>query len=159
MKRDRPDIPKSYGIEDSPEGMLEWSAVSAAIGASKTYWISTVRGKFASHLIPIWGGWDGKNVHIEGGDDTMWARNLAEHGNVSVGADHEGMQAILHGTAAKGTAARFDLIVENYSSKYPYTPIDPEFWIIQPKTVLAWETTTMTSFATTPTRFRFEENA
>lgn len=152
--RDRPEIPVSYGIETADEGMLDWEQVSAAINNTATYWISTVRANGEPHLIPNWGGWDGTKLHIEGGDDTLWARNLARSSAIRVGADHDGVQTIIHGTAVKGEAESFDVVAANYTSKYPYTPADPDFWIITPKTVLAWD---ISEFAKTPTRFRFEE--
>ncbi|MBT8208747.1 MAG: pyridoxamine 5'-phosphate oxidase [Acidimicrobiia bacterium] len=152
--RDRPAIPASYGIETSEEGMLSWEQVRAAIDGTKTYWISTVRADGEPHLIPNWGGWDGSKLHIEGGDDTLWARNLAHNGAVRVGADNDSIQVIIHGTALNGHAEAFDVVAANYASKYPYTPADPDFWIITPTKVLAWD---ISEFAKSPTRFRFEE--
>lgn len=153
-ERDRPAIPESYGIETSEDGMLSWEQANAAITNTTTYWISTVRADGEPHLIPNWGGWDGARLHIEGGDDTLWARNLARNGAVRVGADHDGIQLIIHGSAVKGQSSDFETVAANYTSKYSYTPADPDFWIITPHRILAWD---ISEFAKTPTRFRFEE--
>lgn len=155
--RDRPGIPESYGIATGEEGMLEWFSVDAALAATSHYWISTVRANGEPHLIPIWGGWAHNRLHIEGGDDTLWFRNLMRSPRVAVGCDHEGMQIILYGMASYGPVDGFEAVADNYEAKYPYRPEAKDMWEIAPSTVLAWVTATVNDFATSPTRFRFEE--
>jgi len=155
--RDRPDIPESYGIASAEEGMLDWHTVDAALAATSHYWVSTVSKDGDPHLIPIWGGWVRNRLHIEGGDDTRWFRNLTRSPRVAVGADHQGMQIIVYGTASYGPVAGFDDVADNYEAKYPYRPEPKDQWVIAPSTVLAWVTATIDDFASTPTRFHFEE--
>ena len=159
VRRDRPDIPASYGIETGDAGLLEWDRVDAALAATVTYWISTTRRSGTPHLIPIWGGWDGSALHVEGGEDTVWARSLAHQPSVAAGADHDGLQIILGGTAEHRDADDVETVAANYASKYPYRPEAHPFWVITPRTVLAWDTGSIEAFARTPTRFHFEEES
>lgn len=157
-RRDRPRFPADYGISRAEEGMLEWSRVDAALAATPVFWVSTVRPDGAPHLTPIWGGWDGAAIHIEGGDTTVWARALAHDARVAVGADHDGLQITLNGRAAKEVPAHFERVAGNYAAKYPYRPQPGPMWVIWPRTILAWDVTSIEEFARTPTRFWLEED-
>ena len=153
---DRPQFPPDYGISPGPEGLLDWAEVDAALASTRTYWVSTVRANGLPHITPIWGAWVGGELFIEGGADTLWATNLARSSAVSVGADQGSIQMIVRGTATHThvLAALRSRIADGYDAKYPYRPEGEEFWSIRPGTVLAW---TMDHFATSPTRFHFEE--
>jgi hypothetical protein len=158
-RRDRPQIPAAYGIATGDAGMLEWEVVSAALAATTIYWVTSVRNDGTPHLIPIWGGWADDHLYIEGGDDTLWARNLTRRPTTAVGADSAGMQIIVRGTVATNTPDNrtFAALADNYGSKYEYRPEPHDFFRISPATVLAWEMSSIDSFASTPTRFSFEE--
>lgn len=158
IARRRPGIPASYGIARGDEGMLQWNEVSAALVAAPVYWVTTVTPGGGPHLIPIWGAWAQDAAFIEGGDDTRWARNLtAGDGRLHLGADHEGMQVIVRGTASAITigGAMQTVIADGYEDKYPYRPTGTEFWRIAPRSVLAWRVDTVEAFASTPTQFDF----
>jgi hypothetical protein len=154
----RPGIPESYGIETSDAGMLDWADVSGTLASSRLFWVSTVAPTGAPHLIPIWGAWVDDAAYIEGGDDTRWARNLAQgDGRVHLGVDHGGTQVIV-----RGTASQVDLpgdlqreVADAYDSRYPYRPEGTRFTRITPSQVLAWRTDTVEAFASTPTQFDF----
>lgn len=139
--------------------MLDWPRVDRALSEAATFWVSTVRQGGMPHLIPIWGAWTGHRLYIEGGDDTIWARNLDRTHVVSVGADHADLQIIARGSAARTVPEpdRFTAIADTYAAKYPYRPELDTFWEIRPRSVLAWEISSVESFATTPTRFHLEE--
>lgn len=160
-RRDRPAFPTSYGIATGGEGMLDWERVDRALRTAATYWVSTTRADGTPHLIPIWGAWTGAHLYIEGGDDTVWARNLDRSPFVSVGADGDRLQIIARGPAARTLPVvdRFETIADSYAAKYPYRPELHAFWEIRPRTVLAWEVSSVESFAATPTRFHLEELA
>lgn len=153
--RDRPGIPPSYGIAASDRGLLEWEEVSEAFGATPNYWVATTHTDGSPHLIPIWGGWANTRLHIEGGDDTLWYRNLERDPRTQVGADHDDLQIMLRGTAWLGRVDDWTPVEDNYVAKYPYRPEAKEMWQITPTSVLAWRTDTIDAFATTPTRFSF----
>ena len=155
--RDRPDIPASYGIATDEKGLLTWEEVSRSFGAAINYWVSMTRADSAPHLVPIWGGWADRQLHIEGGDDTLWHRTLARDPRTRVGADHEGMQIILDGKATLGPVDNWQAVAENYAAKYPYRPDPKDMWKIRPASMMAWRTHTIDAFASTPTRFTFED--
>lgn len=159
-RRDRPDIPSTYGIAAGSDGLLDWPVVDAAIAAAATYWLSTTRPSGEPHITPIWGAWTGRRLYVEGGDDTRWARNLGANPAISVGVDHREMQIVVRGRAAlvEPDTERFEAVAAGYAAKYPYRPEEPHpFWEVSPSSILAWDTSTIDSFATTPTRFQFEE--
>lgn len=156
-RRDRPEFPSDYGIATGEEGMLEWGRVDEALAGTSIFWVATVRPDRSPHLTPIWGGWDGAAVHIEGGETTLWARTLAANPRVAVGSDHAGLQVTVRGTARRETPVDFEAVAGNYASKYPYRPEPGPMWVIRPRTIVAWDTSTFEAFATTPTRFTFEE--
>ena len=158
MIRQRPAIPSTYGIARGTEGMLEWGRVAGVLRDARIYWVSTTRADGTPHLIPIWGAWVDDAAYIEGGDETLWARNLAAGSAVHVGIDHDGVQVMVRGRATKREvdSATQTSIADVYAAKHPYRPEGHAFWEIRPWTVLAWDTGTIDSFAATPTEFVFE---
>jgi hypothetical protein len=157
-RRDRPEFPASYGIATGEEGMLEWERVDTTLAATPVYWVATVRPDGSPHVTPIWGGWDGAAIHIEGGGTTVWARALAFDPRVAVGCDHDGLQITVRGIAHREMPADFEAVADVYAAKYPYRPEPGSLWVIRPRTILAWDTSTLEAFAHTPTRFTFEED-
>jgi len=158
ITRRRPGIPKSYGIDQDEDGMLDWNVVTAALVAAPVYWVASVKPDGGPHLIPIWGAWVKDAAFIEGGDDTRWARNLSRgDGRVHVSVDHDAVQVMVRGAA---TAIDVDAetraeIADQYEAKYPYRPEGTRFWRVEPQAVLAWRVDTIESFAATPTQFDF----
>jgi nitroimidazol reductase NimA-like FMN-containing flavoprotein (pyridoxamine 5'-phosphate oxidase superfamily) len=141
--------------------MLEWVRVAAVLRNATIYWVATTRTDGAPHLIPIWGAWVDDTAYIEGGDETLWARNLAAGSAVHVGVDGDGLQVMVRGRATKRDvdSATQTMIADVYAGKHPYRPEGHTFWEIRPSSVLAWDTATIDAFATTPTEFVFEEEA
>jgi hypothetical protein len=136
--------------------MLDWSDVTATLENAPLFWISTVTPNGGPHLIPIWGAWVNEAAYIEGGDDTRWARNLAESdGRVHLGVDHGGTQVMVRGIATPVdlTADLQQAVADVYDAKYPYRPAGSRFTRISPSRVLAWRTDTVEAFASTPTQF------
>jgi hypothetical protein len=158
VTRCRPRIPESYGIARDDDGMLDWAEVTGTLASSPLFWVSTVTPIGGPHLIPIWGAWVREAAYIEGGDDTLWARNLAEgDGRVHLGIDHDGTQVMVRGTAALVDVS-VDLqrvVADAYERKYPYRPAGSRFTRISPSRVLAWRTDTVEAFGATPTQFNF----
>jgi hypothetical protein len=159
ITRRRPGIPADYGVSQAEEGMLEWGDVAAALQEASVFWIATTRPDGAPHLIPIWGAWVGTAGYIEGGPHTRWARNLVSGSAVHLGVDHAGLQVMVRGGAAQEEvdATLQSAIADGYEAKYPYRPEGSDFWAIRPGTVLAWSTSSLESFGSTPTEFVFEE--
>ena len=160
MKRrtSRPRAPEGYGYSTEPEGMLAWDRVSAALAAANIYWIGSVRPDGSPHLHSIWGGFVGDHLYIEGGDTTRWARNLANDPRVSFGVESNDLHINGRGSVTRSPAGEaFESLRENYGTKYEYRPERDEFWRIWPSSVIALDMSSLETFASSPTRFTFEE--
>jgi nitroimidazol reductase NimA-like FMN-containing flavoprotein (pyridoxamine 5'-phosphate oxidase superfamily) len=158
ITRRRPAIPQDYGIAEDDTGMLEWEDVAVLLARAPVYWVSTVRGDGEPHLTPIWGAFTADTAYFEGGRTTQWARNLlGGNGRCHLGVDHEGTQVMVRGPAEMVTvdAPTQTAIADVYEAKYPYRPTGSEFWKVAPDAVLAWSTTDLDAFASTPTQFDF----
>lgn len=155
---ERPRAPEGYGYSIEPEGMLAWETISDALAAAKVYWIGTARPDGSPHMHSIWGGFVGNSLYIEGGDTTRWARNIAVDPRVSFGGESNGLHISGRGLALRGHAGHhFSSLADNYQSKYDYRPEQDEFWRIEPSVVIALNMTSLEDFASSPTRFTFEE--
>lgn len=158
-RADRPRVPEAYGFSNEPEGMLDWDTVSEAIAGASVYWIGTVRPDGSPHMHSIWGGFVGNALYIEGGDTTRWARNIASEPRVSFGVESHGLHTSGRGRATRGPAGDlFGALADDYESKYDYRPSGDEFWRIEPSSIIALDMGSLQSFASTPTRFTFEES-
>lgn len=157
---ERPTAPPDYGYSTDPEGMLPWSRVSEALAAATLYWIPTAQPDGAPHLHSIWGGFVDGHLFFEGGSTTRWARNLATDPRVGFGAESAGLHISGHGRASQaGAGDLFDRVADNYASKYEYRPQDDGFWRIDPDRIVALDMSSLEAFASSPTRFRFEERS
>ncbi len=156
--RERPHAPADYGYSTEPEGMLTWSTVHEALAAATVYWIGTTRPDGSAHLHSIWGGFVSNHLYIEGGATTRWARNIAADPRLSFGVDSNGLHVSGRGVAHRGPAGKaFAELGAAYDNKYDYRPENDEFWTIAPSIVIALDMSSLESFATSPTRFTFEE--
>jgi len=155
--RDRPRFPTDYGIDTSPEGMLEWATVEVALSGARTYWIATAGSR--PHLTPIWGAWIADHLFIEGGPTTRWARNLAADPAATAGVDSSGLQVMVEGSVmlVEPDGDTYVAIASQYEAKYPYRPDPGAMYRLRPEKALAWSIASIEDFAATPTRFKFEE--
>ncbi len=157
---DRPRAPDGYGYSTEPEGMLEWPRVHDALSSATIYWIGTARPDGSPHLHSIWGGFVDDRLYIEGGDTTRWARNILADGRVAFGVEAGGLHISGRGRADRGPAGdSFETLANNYAGKYDYRPEVDEFWRIDPSVIIALDMSSMEAFASSPTRFRFEEGS
>ncbi len=53
--RDRPQVPDSYGVPDTDDGVLDWSVVEERLRSSTEYWMATTRADGRPHVVPRWG--------------------------------------------------------------------------------------------------------
>ena len=154
---ERPQAPAGYGFSTETRGMLSWDEVRHALAAANIYWVGTRRPDGAPHLHPIWGGWVGHHLYFEGGDTTRWARNIAGDPRVSFGVESNGLHISGRGVVEKGSAGGdFPALTANYASKYEYQPTTDDFYKVRPDLVIALNMSSLASFASSPTRFRFE---
>ncbi|MFL5738108.1 MAG: pyridoxamine 5'-phosphate oxidase family protein [Actinomycetota bacterium] len=72
---ERPDIERSYGVPEGPEGLLTFDRVRERLANSRNYWLSTVRTDGRPHAVPVWGVLVEDRMHFGGGKTTRKARN------------------------------------------------------------------------------------
>jgi nitroimidazol reductase NimA-like FMN-containing flavoprotein (pyridoxamine 5'-phosphate oxidase superfamily) len=163
IRRERPTFPAGYGLPDTDEGLLEWSAVERRLVESKHYWLATVRPDGRPHLIPRWGVWVDDALYYDGSPTTRHARNAERNPACSLSLE-DGWHAVTvegRSTAiradAEGLGARLAAAFEKYHDD-GYKPA-ADAWsgadggglrVFTPITALAWFT-----FPTDATRFAF----
>lgn len=159
--RDRPRLPKSYGIPATDEGLLPWSWVEERLANARNYWVSTTHPDGRPHARPIWGVWLDGAFSFDGSPETRRNRNIAANPAVSVHLESGDQVVILEGTVHEAGRPSRDLaerLVAAYTAKYAasgYTPT-PDQWdrgglyVMRPARALAWG-----EFPTTVTRWRF----
>lgn len=161
-RRERPKIPKGYGVPETMDGAREWGWARERLESAVNYWVATVRRDQRPHVHPIWGVWLDDRFYFEGGSDTRWARNIASNPAVVVHVERGDDVVIVHGTAAEMADPAQELerrLIEafgaKYQARYDYTP-QPGSWrdgglfVVIPSVALAWG-----QFPKDVTRFRF----
>src|SRR5207253_11113816 len=72
----RPAFP-GYGIEESPDGRLDWDWALEKLTASHNYWIATTRADGRPHSMPVWGVVVDGTLVFSTGSTSVKGRNLA----------------------------------------------------------------------------------
>jgi nitroimidazol reductase NimA-like FMN-containing flavoprotein (pyridoxamine 5'-phosphate oxidase superfamily) len=153
-KRSRPQMPVSYGVPQSEEGMLPWSHVRTRMAEARNYWVATTRPDGRPHVVPVWGVWVDDIFYHGGGPDTRKARNLQHNPNIAIHLEDGNEVVIMEGTVTMLTPENADAdllrrIDDAYEAKYNMrhgTPV----WALQPRLALAWK-----EYPTTVTRWTF----
>ena len=157
----RPEVP-GYGIPESDEGLLPWSAVVERLQTALNYWIATVDPKGRPHATPVWGVWLEGVLYFDGSPQTRRGRNLATNPAVVVHLESGDQVIILQGEAYELRAAPLDLrqkLAAAYTAKYVgkgYVA-EPDNWksgglySVNLRQAFAW-----THFPQDATRWRFE---
>src|SRR3712207_9206562 len=83
-RRDRPVLPKDYGVPETEEGMLPWSWALERLENARNYWFSTTRPDGRPHAMPAWAAWVDGVLYFEGSPMTRRARNIAANPALSV---------------------------------------------------------------------------
>ena len=147
----RPDIPKSYGTNQSPDGLLPWSWASERLERAKNFWVVTVRPDGRPHAVPVWGAFVEQRFYFDGGGRK--AINLKTNPHVAVHLESGDEVVSLEGiydNSAVPDPALFERIRASYRARYDYQPETPEqLYVIKPAFVLGWKE------FTNPTRWRF----
>ena len=162
--RDRPRMPSGYGVPETEEGVLEWSAVEERLQDSAHYWMVTTRPDGRPHAVPRWGVWAGGRFWYDGSPDTVHVRNLTAKSACVLHLE-SGRQAVIvegHSHAATPPGLEFgSQLAAEFSRKYAelgYSPT-PASWegpdagglrLLTPDKAMAWF-----EFPTDVTRFRF----
>lgn len=161
MRRERPTFPDGYGLPETDEGLLDWSAVEQRLVDSKHYWLATVRPDGRPHSIPRWGVWLDDRFYYDGSPATRHARNAEANPACTLTLEDGLRPVILEGTSvaaradADGLGARISAAFAKYHDD-GYSPA-PDAWegeqggglrVFTPTMAMAW-----TSFPTDATRF------
>ena len=162
--RDRPILPDGYGVPETDEGILEWSAVEDRLRRSLHYWMSTTRPNGTPHVVPRWGIWVDGRFWYDGAPATVHVRNL-NHDPSCVLHLEDGWEAVIvEGRSDMAKPPGLDLgskLSDAMSAKYGdrgYAP-GPDSWegedsgglrVFTPLKAMAWF-----NFPTDMTRFRF----
>ncbi|HLH21676.1 MAG TPA: pyridoxamine 5'-phosphate oxidase family protein [Chloroflexota bacterium] len=162
--RDRPLLPKDYGVPETEEGMLPWSWAVERLEAARNYWFSTTRPDGRPHAMPAWAVWLDGALYFEGSPATRRARNLATNPALTVHLESGDDVVILEGESqaaspperalAERLAAAF---TAKYAASHDYRPPPEQWdngglWVLRPRVAFAWNT-----FPTSMTRWRFPQ--
>ena len=162
--RDRPQLPAGYGVPDTNEGLLEWSAVEARLVAAPQYWMATTRPDGRPHVVPRWGVWVDGRLWYDGAPTTVHVRNLAHSPTCTLHLEDGWKAVIVDGTSQPATPPGVELgtrLAAAFAGKYAargYAP-EPDAWegpaagglvVFTPAKAMAWF-----DFPTDVTRFRF----
>ena len=160
---DRPVFPDGYGIPESTEGQLDWSAVEQRLVASKNYWLATTRPDGRPHVVPRWGVWVDGRFWYDGAPTTLHAVNLRSNPACALHLESGTEVVVVEGVShparadADGLGARLSAAFGKYSGD-GYSPA-ADAWsgedggglrVLTPQRAMAWF-----SFPTDATRFRF----
>ena len=151
-KRDRPDIPKEYGMSEDEAGMIEWSWVAEQLQKSRNYWLITSYPDGRPHCVPSWGAWVDNTLYFGGGDMTRHSKNLETNPNMIAHLESGDQVVIVYGVAKKAVDVPSETMAKiegDYVVKYGMG--EGANYQLVPSKILAW-----TSFPTTPTRFLFK---
>ena len=161
-ERDRPQLPRAYGVPVGEAGLLPWSWAEARLETARNYWFSTTRPDGRPHAVPGWAVWLDGALYFEGSPETRRARNLAVNPALTVHLESGDEVVILEGEArlasppprqlAERLAAAF---TAKYAASHDYRPApDPwdagGLWALRPRVAFGWQ-----AFPQTVTRWRF----
>lgn len=164
--RDRPVVPDGYGVPESDEGLLDWSAVEERLRESLHYWLATTRPDGKPHVVPRWGVWLDGCLWYDGALDTVHVRNLSHDASCVLHLESGAEAVIVEGRSERARppgAALGGRLSKAMSSKYGdrgYAP-GPDSWegpdsgglrVLTPIKAMAWF-----EFPEDVTRFRFHQ--
>lgn len=162
--RDRPFVPDGYGVPDSTEGLLDWSAVETRLQESSHYWMATTRPDGKPHVVPRWGVWMDGRLWYDGAPATIHVRNLTENQSCVLHLEDGRQAVIVEGQSEAAEPPGLELggrLAVEIAAKYGelgYSP-EPDSWegphagglrVFTPLKAMAWF-----DFPTDVTRFRF----
>ena len=154
IERDRPYMPKGYGVGDPQYGFepIEWSWVVEQISGARNYWVATNRPEGPPHVMPVWGVWVSDRFHFFTDPDSLKGRNIARDPRTVVNLESGDNVVILEGETLlhKSTTE----IVSAYESKYGISFGDEleNVYTLDISKVLAW---TESDFPKSATRWQF----
>lgn len=158
--RDRPVMPRDYGVPGGDDGLLPWSHAVERMMAAINYWVATVRPDGRPHVSAVWGAWLDDALYFDGSPQTRRGRNIAANPHIAVHLESAKDVVILEGTATEMTPDRpFAVrLAAALGAKYTplgYTPAVETWdggglWRVRHRRVIAF-----TDFPKDATRWRF----
>ena len=157
-------MPDGYGVPETADGVLEWSAVEDRLRASNHYWMATTRPDGRPHVVPRWGVWVDGRFWYDGAVETVHVRNLNAEPACVLHLEDGQQAVIVEGRSEAADPPGLELgsrLAEGFVAKYAklgYSP-EPNSWqgadagglrVLTPLKVMAWF-----DFPTDVTRFRF----
>lgn len=161
-RRDRPHLPKDYGVPADEETLLPWSWVVERLEAARNYWFSTTRPDGRPHAMPAWAVWQDGVLYFEGSPETRRARNVTANPALAVHLESGDQVVVLEGEARdasppeRSVAERLAVaFAAKYGASHDYRPKPDQWdngglWAMRPKVAIAWS-----EFPKTMTRWRF----
>lgn len=161
---DRPQMPEGYGVPESADGLIQWSAVEERLAGATQYWMATTRPDGRPHVVPRWGAWLDGSLWYDGSPDTVHVQNLLANPACVLHLEDGWEAVIVEGTATPASPPGLELgarIAAAFTAKYGekgYSP-EPDAWEgdnagglcrFTPAKAMAWF-----DFPTDVTRFRF----
>jgi hypothetical protein len=114
------------GDDEAPAGWAntpaKWAdAVQIVERSTATYWLATLRPDGRPHVRPILAVWVDGRLHFSAGERTQKAKNLALDSRCAVTVEHEPLDLVVEGTAAKiRDAAMLQRVADVYASVYSW---------------------------------------
>lgn len=150
----RPRTEAGYGISTKPEGLLDWSELSAAFARSHNYWVTTTRSDGRPHAAPVWGVWLNETLYFSTGEKSVKGRNLARNPEVVAHLESGDDVFMLEGTVETVTdRSELESFVDAYEAKYALRlnldePIGI-FYAVRPRLAHGWHEKNFPESATT----------
>ncbi len=145
----RPDLPASYGIVRSSDGLLNWDFVEERMRAARNYWVATSSRSGRPHTAPVWGLWRESAFYFSTDARSRKARDLALNPSVIIHLESGDEVVILEGEA---TIVRDRLLIDplsrEYFAKYAVRLEGGPVFEVRPSKVLAWRERDFPSSAT-----------
>lgn len=130
-----------YGAP-SDQGPLAWSWVEEQLEAAGTYWL-VARTSGHPHPRPVWGTWQGEQLHLSVGSPTL-LRAVDREPAVTVHLDSGTDVVLVEGTTKRSTEQGTpSSVIQAYNAKYDWdyqVAQYGELIAVQPLRVLAWRT-------------------
>jgi nitroimidazol reductase NimA-like FMN-containing flavoprotein (pyridoxamine 5'-phosphate oxidase superfamily) len=133
----RPYMP-GYGIETSPEGLLDWAWAVQRLSTSHNYWLATADPD-GPHLAGVWAVWFDDQLCFSTGSRSRKARNLAADPRCSLSCESAVESVVVRGRARRVVDPdELIRLVTAYADKYGdgVPPGEPVF-VVRPDTVIA----------------------
>ena len=152
--RRRPDFGPDYGIQEDPDGMLDWAWADERLARSRNYWIVTADEDGRPRSVPVWGIWLDDAVVFGTSPRSRKGTNLARDSRVLIHLDSGDEVVIVEGTAEPVTPT--EAVAEAFEAKYEWRPDlrdETQGWFrLRPRLAQAW---LETDYTATATRFDF----